>query len=196
MQREDTAKAGLAPGKNQDRAAPLPGVLPAAGIAVLAGLGMWAGLSLGLAPTSSAADNTGPFEIASVGATELAGALGSMNGGNMDVSRLAARREGCPPHLAWISYVLAPHQPRTTIRVESGRYSSNVLPVTDIPQRVAIPFPAPYEAGRGTLLLRKAGGAIVVALLPAWHVSESETEATQEVSWRPMAGCGNGNGAP
>jgi hypothetical protein len=196
MQREDIAKAGLASDQNRDRFAPLPGLLPAAGIALLAGLGMWAALSRGLAPTSSATNNIGPFEIASVGDAELAGALGSMTGGNMDVSGLAAKRGGCPPHLAWISYALAPHQPRTTIRVESGRYASNVLPVTDIPQRVAIPFPAPYETGRGTLRLRKAGGAIVVALLPAWHVSASETEATQEVSWQPTSGCGNGNGAP
>ena len=196
MQSEGTERARSTSGHDKRTDPAAPGLLPAAGIAVLAGLGMWALLSHGVGAAPSSAAGAGPFDIANVDKAEMTGALGSMAGSNADLSRLTTRREACPPRLAWVSLVLAPNQPRTSVRLQSGRFASAALPVTEVPQRVAIPYPGPYELGHGTLIVRKSGGAVDVALVPAWHVAASETEAAQEVSWRPVATCAPHTGGP
>ena len=39
------------------------------------------------------------------------------------------------------------------VRIRSGSYLSPPIKLTTTPQRVAIPYPAPYPAGRGVLTL-------------------------------------------
>jgi hypothetical protein len=43
-----------------------------------------------------------------------------------------------------VTLVKAPGSPSGTVRVRSGSYLSPAFHVTEAPQRVAIPYPAPY----------------------------------------------------
>jgi hypothetical protein len=61
--------------------------------------------------------------------------------------------------------------------------------LSDVPVRVAIPYPGPYEMGRGTLMVMVTSGNVVVALQPAWRVSAQNGQVSHEVTWHPRINC-------
>ncbi|MGA9868046.1 MAG: hypothetical protein WBQ75_16600 [Acetobacteraceae bacterium] len=111
-----------------------------------------------------------------------------MNGSTAFLAQFRQRTGGCPRPLAWVSLGRAAAQPAGTVRLRSGTYFSPVFKLTDIPVRIAIPYPGPYETGHGTLMAMNAGGSAIVALVPAW-VSARGGEATREVTWHPSKRC-------
>jgi hypothetical protein len=76
-----------------------------------------------------------------------------------------------------------------TIRLRSGNYISPNFSLTDAPVRVALPYPAPYEAGHGTLSVIAVGGEATVSLLPPWRVVGGSGLASHEVTWHPRIRC-------
>jgi hypothetical protein len=149
-------------------------------------------MSGGANPTNSAAaDASGLTEVED---REVADALTTMNASKAFLAQFRERKDGCRPPLAWVSLVSAPGEPPGHARLISGNYYSPVFEVSAAPMRVAIPFPAPYDAGRGVLTAIDTGGSAVIALTPAWRVSAQEGKTTRAVTWRPVKRCGQRNG--
>ena len=59
----------------------------------------------------------------------------------------------CKAPLAWVTLTQRPGAHGGMVRVRSGPYLSPPIALTPTPQRVAIPYPAPYPVGRGVLSL-------------------------------------------
>jgi len=133
-------------------------------------------------------------ELANVDDQDVTAALTTINDSAGFLAQSKQRAGGCPLPLAWVSVALAPGQPAATVRLRSGSYFSPVFNLSDVPVRVAIPYPAPYETGHGMLTAMDAGGAAIIALLPAWHVPAQTGDATRAVTWRIGNRCKPPNG--
>src|SRR5216683_2236762 len=61
--------------------------------------------------------------------------------------------KNCKVPLAWVTLTQRPSGHGGMVRVRSGQYLSPPIKLTTAPQRVAVPYPAPYPTGRGVLTL-------------------------------------------
>jgi hypothetical protein len=91
------------------------------------------------------------LELAQVDDQEIAPALNTMGGSRSFQTQFKQGQAGCPQPLAWVSLARAKPGPPMTIRLRSGNYISPTFNLAGAPVRVAIPYPAPYEIGQGTL---------------------------------------------
>jgi hypothetical protein len=183
----------MSPGMDKQRIA--PGILPAAAMTVLAGLacGIW--LTSGVATeTVSPGSDPNVSELAQVDNSDIPAALSTMNGSGAELVQYKERAGSCPRPLAWISLARVPGQPPSTVRLRSGGYFSPIFELSDVPVRVAVPYPAPYELGHGTLTVMDAGGGAVISLVPPWSVPAQSSGATREVHWNPTNHCKPSNG--
>ena len=187
---QSTAAAGAGPPKKGR----LPGLLPAAGVAILAGIGCWMWLSSESLTAGAARGATVMSELAEVSEQEIPVALATLNGSPNFLTQFTDRKTSCPQPLAWVSLAGTPQQAGLKVRLKSGMYFSPIFTLSASPVRVAIPFPAPYEAGRGPLAALIAGGSAVVALQPAWHTAAQGGESVRIVTWRVAKRCKTPNG--
>ena len=95
----------------------------------------------------------------------------------------------CDARLAWVTLMLDPGQPAGRIRLQSGNYLTPVFQLTEAPVRVALPYPAPYAAGRGTISVLGATSDAVVALTPPWRVPARGRAHARQVTWTPVGAC-------
>jgi hypothetical protein len=61
--------------------------------------------------------------------------------------------KNCKAPLGWVTLTQRPGGHGGMVRIRSGNYTSPAIKLTPAPQRVAIPYPAPYPVGRGVLTL-------------------------------------------
>lgn len=61
--------------------------------------------------------------------------------------------KNCKAPLAWVTLTQRPSGHGGMVRVRSGPYVSPPIKLAPTPQRIAIPYPAPYPTGRGVLTL-------------------------------------------
>jgi hypothetical protein len=61
--------------------------------------------------------------------------------------------KNCKAPLAWVTLTQRPGGNGGMVRIRSGSYVSPPIKLTPTPQRVAVPYPAPYPTGRGVLTL-------------------------------------------
>jgi hypothetical protein len=61
--------------------------------------------------------------------------------------------KNCKAPLAWVTLTQRSGERGDLVRVRSGPYLSPAIKLTLAPQRIAVPYPAPYPAGRGVLTL-------------------------------------------
>ena len=101
---------------------------------------------------------------------------------------------GCPLPLAWVTVTPETNQQAEMIRLRSGSYYSPDFSLSGVPVRIAIPYPAPYDAGRGTLSVLHSGGYVTLDLNPAWHLTAQETSGSHQVTWQPSQHCKQSNG--
>jgi hypothetical protein len=172
----------------------LPGIGSAIAIAVISGTVCWFWLgSSGANSLKPAAPNVS--DLTEVEEREIAGALTTMSLPNAMLAQYREGKDGgCQRPLAWVSVVSAPGEPPSRIRLISGTYYSPIFAVSTTPMRVALPFPAPYEAGQGTLTAIDVGGSATISLLPTWRVSAQDGKATRAVTWHPVKNCSPRNG--
>jgi hypothetical protein len=150
-----------------------------------------AGLLAGVAITailssSSQSSNGGGSELASVAAREIDNAATTMNAAAAKDAIDDAK--GCRIPLAEIA-LAAPSGTTATIRVHSGSYVSPPYVLTDQPQRIAIPFPAAYQSGRGVISVEGQAQNLAVSLFPTWNVNALTGTAVKNVVWTPKVGC-------
>jgi hypothetical protein len=61
--------------------------------------------------------------------------------------------KNCKVPLGWVTLTQRPGGNGGMVRIRSGQYVSPPIKLTPTPQRVAVPYPAPYPTGRGVLTL-------------------------------------------
>ena len=186
MPNED--QAGASRPRNQGDLARLPGGWQAAAIAALSALlAGYLGRPGDNAPRGEANPNIS--RVAEVTPDDLPAALNTVSGAPQRLAQMAVR-DSCRSRLASVTVVRAPGQPPGRIRLRSGSYYSPAFDLVETPVRVAMPFPAPYPTGHGTISVLGATTGATVALTPPWHVlAQAGTEA-REVTWTPASGCG------
>jgi hypothetical protein len=172
----------------RNRTAP-PGIGLTIVSAVIFGVLCWFWLTSGRAnAVKSIAPNTS--DLTEVEDPEIAGALTTMSLSNAALAKFREGKDGeCRRPLAWVSVVSAPGEPPSRVRLISGTYYSPTFDVSATPVRVALPFPAPYETGHGTLTAIDVGGSATISLLPAWRVSAQDGKTTRAVTWHPVKNC-------
>ena len=116
--------------------------------------------------------------VAEVAPQDIPAALETIEGTPQDLARFKAQ-DACKARLAWVTILHAPGQPTGRIRLQSGHYFSPAFTLTDVPVRVALPFPAPYPIGRGTITVLGTTTDAIVALTPPWHVPAQGTVHAQ-----------------
>lgn len=172
----------------------LPGVLPAAGIAIISGVVAWMMLSTGAAPSTSNNGSSIASELAQVADQDVVAAETTLNGSDRFLGQFRQQQRGCPLPLAWVSVSRPAGQTGGTIRLRSGNYFSPVFDLTEAPMRIAIPYPAPYEEGHGTLTALVDGGSAQIALHPVWHTQPGGEGAARQVTWPVTQHCKPSNG--
>ena len=125
-------------------------------------------------------------DLVSIAGSQIDAAIATMN---LDAAKDAvADAKSCRVPLGQITLVAAPGT-TSTVRVRSGGYVSPPIALTDRPQRIAIPFPAAYPTGRGTISVEGQALNLAVALIPTWNVNSQTGTAVRDVVWTPKAGC-------
>jgi hypothetical protein len=168
----------------------IPGLWLAAAAMTLSAIvcGTWLALGVGAANNPPGAAGSAASELSQVDDKDVDGAVATLDGNAAFVAQFR-QSAGCSRPLAWVSLMRGPGQPPAKIRLQSGAYFSPIFDLSDSPARVAIPYPAPYESGHGSLTAFVIGGRAVVALLPAWQVSEQSSSRTRQVVWHPNKRC-------
>ncbi len=180
-------RAPASQSQTQGPPARVPGAWAAAIIAIISAL-----ITGYLArPDGKAADSTAPpgnSRLADVGPDEIGAALATLAVSPEQAAQFRAR-EACRRKLAWVTIAGQPHQPTGRIRLQSGRYMSPAFELTDVPVRVALPYPAPYPTGHGTIAVVGTTSDANVALTPPWPVAAQQGFQSREVTWTPLGAC-------
>ena len=125
--------------------------------------------------------------LALVAPSDIAGAATTLA---PDVSaQLAAEAKQCSVPLAHVSISAAGNGAHGAIRIRSGNYLSPAFRLTATPQLVAIPFPAPYQAGRGELAIVGNGSGVDISLSPTWRIETLAGTSIRQVVWTPKNPC-------
>lgn len=99
--------------------------------------------------------------------------------------------KSCKAPLGWVMIVQRPGgRGGGMVRIRSGTYLSPPIPVTNIPQRVAVPYPSPYPAGRGVLSLVGDADEVWMYLRPGWFLPTLKGSASINVHWTVGNPCG------
>ncbi|MGY2050124.1 hypothetical protein [Methylobacterium sp. JK268] len=170
--------------RGPDRAAEKPG-LPVRPAVVGAAGGLATGILL-IGLFASGAAPAGSFELGGVAPAELAAAAGTLIPGR--APQLVQDARSCRAPLAVVSVARAGPS-RAPIRIRSGSYVSPEIVPTDAVQRVALPYPAPYPEGRGTLTVEGDPANLGVYLSPGWRFDPATGTAAISVVWQPRNLC-------
>jgi hypothetical protein len=98
---------------------------------------------------------------------------------------LVEQADKCVIPIAYVSVVSTGGE--ETVRIRSGNYVSPQLTITQTPQRIAIPWPAPYQTGRGQISIEGDTKGALVSLYPTWRIDSSGL--VENVWWVPEKHC-------
>lgn len=186
MPNDMEARATPAGARSASKAVPGMGTaVLVAGLSAL-GFGYWAEAS----PSAAAA--TDVARMAEVSPQDVPAALDTVEGSAGQLARFKDP-EACNARLAWVTVMRGPGQPAGRIRLQSGSYKSPVFELTEAPARVALPYPAPYAAGRGAISVIGTTSDAIVALTPPWRVRAQGGAQVRQVTWTPVGPCPAGN---
>ena len=96
--------------------------------------------------------------------------------------------KNCRVPLAWVTLTQRPGERGDLVRIRSGTYLSPPIKLTPAPQRVAIPYPAPYPAGRGVLTLVGEANQVGFYLTPG-GVHDVDGAYSVNVRWQVRSPC-------
>ncbi len=162
----------------------------AAAIALGGGLLTAGALTLASHSTSTAshgASTAGVSDLSTVATADIGSAVETLSPAVS--SQLTAEAKSCNAPLAYVSIAKAPGSAGGNIRIISGSYVSPSFQLTDAPQRVAIPFPAPYPMGQGTIGIEANSNGAIISLRPAWTVAAINGSAIRNVIWKTGNPC-------
>ena len=95
--------------------------------------------------------------------------------------------KNCKVPLAWVTLTQR-NGHGGMVRIRSGQYQSPPIKLTPVPQRVAIPYPAPYPTGRGVLTLVGEADQVGFFLIPG-GVQDVNGTYSINVHWQVRNPC-------
>ncbi len=195
MQQTESQRQQVTSRSVADISSPLPGTAGMAAATILSAVLCWFWLIPAL-QTAAAPPIGGESasELAAVADQDIDAAMATMHGPPEYLAQFKSSAGGCPTPLAWVSIGLAPGQAPTKLRVQAGPYLSPVFETAASPMRIALPYPAPYEAGSGQISVALFGGSATLALMPAWQASMNAPGNLRHVVWKPVKRCLRPNG--
>jgi len=144
-----------------------------------------------LAPdrTGAQASRAGESEptLSKVATADLANAMVTLDPATSQQTVADAR--ACKTPIAWVTVWRQPGTAGGSVRIRSGGYLSPAFVASDAPQRVAIPYPAPYETGRGVLWVIGEAKGLEIYLYPGWIMPTLDGTAPINVIWTPTDPC-------
>jgi hypothetical protein len=137
---------------------------------------------------SSAPDGYMEPTLSVLAPSEIAAAMPTLDPATLEA---VADAKGCKAPLAWVVLVRRAGAPMSSgmVRIRSGAYLSPAFHVTDVPQRIAIPYPASYPTGRGVLSLVGDASDLWFYLTPGWFIETLNGAASINVVWTPGNPC-------
>jgi hypothetical protein len=94
----------------------------------------------------------------------------------------------CQEPLARVAILHSAGSTGGVVSIRSGGYRSPAFTLTATPTLVGIPFPAPYQAGRGVLVIEGQANGLVIALTPQ-KLIDFTGSALIPVHWTPASSC-------
>jgi hypothetical protein len=155
-------------------------------IAIAAAGGLLTGLLL-VALLARAPAGPELANLAMVAPTDIAGAATTL--APAASAQLVAQAKSCTVPLAHVAISAVGNGAHGTIRIRSGAYLSPAFHLTATPQVVAIPFPAPYAAGRGELAIVGNAAGVTISLSPTWRIETLSGTTVRPVVWTPKKPC-------
>ena len=131
---------------------------------------------------------TGTAEIATVASADLTGAAGTLN--PQSATALSAEARSCRAPLAVMTLSKASGAQGGAVRIRSGSYVSPSFTVSDVPQRIAIPFPTPYATGHGQITVEGAATGVQLTLTPTWSATTLQGMGVINLLWNTDKPCG------
>jgi hypothetical protein len=135
------------------------------------------------ASTSSSSESS----LDKVATADLAGAAATLD--PAVAQQTVSDAKACKAPIAWVTLARLPGGTGGMVRVRSGSYLSPAFALSDAPQRVAIPYPAPYATGRGVLWMVGEAKGLDVHLYPGWSTTSLDGAAPINVWWTPTDPC-------
>ena len=105
------------------------------------------------------------------------------------VTGLVDDAQRCKIPLASITIAKGTAPIGSMIRIRSGSYVSPYFTITETMQRIAVPYPAPYGSGAGSLVVEGTATGAVLGLKPAKIAIELPGAQTIPVVWRAVNPC-------
>ena len=130
----------------------------------------------------------GTERITTVDPADLGAAANTLTVANQ--AALMADAKSCRAPLAVMTLTKTAGTTGGMIRIRSGSYLSPAFSVTDSPQRIAIPFPAPYAAGHGILSVEGAATGVELTLYPTWSAPNLDGAGIINLVWDTNKPCG------
>lgn len=97
--------------------------------------------------------------------------------------------EACKLPLSAVQIWHDPNVPDSVVQIKSGGYVSPPIPLTSIPKMVALPYPAPYPTGAGTLTLLGNAQGVELSLSPTASFPNLSGAAPINVLWNTGSPC-------
>lgn len=141
-------------------------------------------LALILGRSGSGADE---FALAAIPVADLDAAAVTMF--SKQAAARIAEAKSCKAPMATLTIAKRPGTPDSTIRISSGSYVSPTFKITEAPQRIAVPFPAPFPAGRGVISVLGEGKDLTIWLSPGWAIPNLSGSASHNVVWSTKPNC-------
>jgi hypothetical protein len=170
---------GKGPGRSRGTVIGIAGGLVIAGIAAAV---VWPSVNGSKPPANVGEEST--LEVLLPG--EINAALPSLDPGTSKAAVDDAKN--CKVPLAWVTLTQRPGEHGDLVRIRSGSYVSPPIKLTPAPQRVAIPYPAPYPAGRGVLTLVGEANQVGFYLTPG-GIHDVDGAYSVNVRWQVRSPC-------
>jgi hypothetical protein len=116
---------------------------------------------------------------------DINGALPTLDPGTSKTAVDDAKN--CKAPLAWVTLTQR-NGHGGMVRIRSGQYLSPPIKLTPVPQRVAVPYPAPYPVGRGVLTLVGEADQVGFYLRPG-GISDVNGTYSVNVRWQVRNPC-------
>jgi hypothetical protein len=154
-------------------------------VAALGGIAIAAGIVLATSSSTAPRGTAGEPAIQQVALADISGAITTLAPNAAAVMGEEAKR--CKAPLAEVVLKNAPGAAPGLVRIRSGSYVSPPFTISDAPQRIAIPFPTPYQTGRGVIVVEGANAGATISLYPTNTVTSGSFPIN--IWWTPQKSC-------
>ncbi|WP_244004771.1 hypothetical protein [Methylobacterium sp. J-088] len=105
--------------------------------------------------------------------------------------KVVAEAKACTAPLASMRLSKTTSQGGGVVRIRAGNYLSPAFNVADTPIDIAVPFPAPYETGKGEIVLEGSAKDVFVQLRPGLKMDQVAGVVRIPVIWDTSKPCGS-----